>query len=389
MVERISSTRRYGRAIALLGVFVLLTGCQSFNQVKSSLPMPVATHEFAFDPERDAVVGTLQIVAAREEDTFSDLARRFNVGYEDMVSANPGVDPWVPHAGTEIVIPTQFVLPDAPRTGIVVNLAAMRMFYFPPAQPGEPRKVITHPLGIGRVEWKTPEGATKIASKTASPTWIPTPSIRKEHAENGDPLPAKVPPGPDNPLGTHVLKLGWQNYSIHGTDKPPSIGLRGSHGCLRMYPEDIVRMFNDVPVGTPVRVVNQPTVFGWRGNALYVQTYPVLEEDKRDQAALRKKALSAALESAQAQHDLRAQLTVNHAVLDAVAQNPRAIAIPVTQAGLTVPTYLARSMRVDNRRPVGATWQQDMGQGAGQDTGLELTQRNGDTAQPLKPPLRP
>lgn len=252
------SSLRHSLACGLPAILLLLSGCQSFSTLWSSppasvtnpLPLPLASHEFSFDPAREDVVGTLQVIIANEEDTFSDIARRFNLGYEEIVSANPGIDPWLPGAGTEIVIPTRFVLPDAPRTGIVVNLAAMRLFYFPKVNAGEPQKVITHPLGIGRVEWKTPEGTTRITAKQENPAWIPTPSIRKEYAKNGNPLPGIVPPGPGNPMGTHVLRLAWPSYAIHGTDKPPSIGLRGSHGCLRMYPEDIAHIYNDVPIGT-------------------------------------------------------------------------------------------------------------------------------------------
>jgi L,D-transpeptidase ErfK/SrfK len=335
---------------------MFVSGCQLLTTARSTLPLAVATHEFVFDPVHDDVVGVVQVIRAQEEDTFSDIARRFNVGYEEMVTANPGIDPWLPRAGTELVIPTQFVLPDAPRKGIVINLAAMRLFYFPPSKPGEPQRVVTHPLGIGREEWKTPEGLTKIVAKTESPTWIPTPSIRKEHAANGDPLPAIVPPGPDNPMGTHALRLGWPRYSIHGTNKPPSIGLRGSHGCVRMYPEDIVGLYNEVPVGTPVRVVNQPTLFGWRGNALHAQAYPVLEDDRRDQRKLRKHALTGAINSPKAKHLARAPFTIDQNLLDEVVLNPRAIAIPITQPGLTLEGYLAYSMRVDNRLPLNATW---------------------------------
>ena len=157
-------------------------------------------------------------------------------------------------------------------------------------------------------------------------------------------------------MGTHVLRLGWTNYAIHGTNKPPSIGLRGTHGCLRMYPEDIVRIYSEVPVGVPVRVVNQPTLFGWRGDALYGQAYPVLEDDKRNQAVLQKKALSAALKSQKATLDLRPQRVINQTVLDTVTQTPRAIAIPLTQPDLTVPAYLARATRVENRLPLNSTW---------------------------------
>lgn len=350
--------------------FFLLSGCQSFLTRQSalppptikSLPIPLASHEFSFDPARDDVVGTLQVITANKDDTLSDIARRFNLGFEEIVSANPHVDPWLPRAGTKIVIPTQFVLPDAPRQGIVINLAAMRLFYYPKAKPGEPQKVITHPVGIGRVEWKTPEGMTRVASKKENPTWIPPLSIRREHAKNGDPLPAVVPPGPDNPMGTHVLKFDWPSYAIHGTDKPPSIGLRGSHGCLRMYPEDIVTIYHAVPVGTPVRVVNQPRLFGWRERTLYLQTYTILEDDKRNHDALLKKSLSTAHSTPKAKLDKRLQAKINQALLGETIRNPRAIAIPITQADMTLQAYLSHARRVQNTLPFNANWNGDMSQ---------------------------
>ena len=358
------------RYIALAGM-ALLAGCQSLNgpQVNSvqalptpnavpALPTPVAMHEFTINPVDD-VVGIVQIIRARDEDTLSDIARRFNVGYEEMVSANPGVDPWLPKAGTEVVVPTEFVLPDTKRQGIVINLAAMRLFYFPKIKPGEPQKVITHPIGIGRVGWRTPGGTTKIVSKTEAPAWTPTPAIRKEHAADGDPLPKVVPPGPDNPLGTHLLKLGWPEYAIHGTDKPPSIGLRGTHGCLRLDPEDIVGIYDAVPVGTPVTVVNQPFLVGWRGDTLVMQAYPLLEEDKRihhpDQLinlALKK--------SAQGRQDARANVVVNEALVAEITQNPRAVAVPISATNLTLEQYLAAALRVENKLPLNGTWDADM-----------------------------
>lgn len=361
----------------LLGILLLLGGCQPFLTrppespipVAKPLPVPVASHEFSFDPAREDVIGTVQVITTNKEDTLSDIARRFNLGYEEIVSANPGVDPWLPGEGTEVVVPTQFVLPDVPRKGIVINLAAMRLFYFPKTKDGKLQKVITHPLGIGRVGWRTPEGVTKITSKIENPSWIPTPSIRKEHAENGDPLPAIVPPGPDNPMGTHVLRLAWPKYAIHGTDKPPSIGLRGSHGCLRMYPEDIVRIYNDVPVGTPVRVVNQPRLTGWRDHALYLQAYPILEDDKRDHDKILKKSLNAIRSSPKAKHALLRQTKINRALLGEVIQNPRAIAIPITQPNVTLQAYLDRTRRVRNILPLNATWDGDM---SGQLTASEV-----------------
>lgn len=359
---------RKGLVLVMLALLFLLSGCQPLLTRVSSLPapavkplpIPVASHEFSFDPARDNVVGTLQLITANKEDTLSDIARRFNLGYEEIVSANPGVDPWLPGKGTKIVIPTQFVLPDAPHQGIVVNLAAMRLFYFPKRKAGKPQKVITHPVGIGRVQRKTPEGITRVTSKIESPSWIPTPSIRKEHAKNGNPLPAVVPPGPDNPMGTHVLKLGWTYYAIHGTDKPPSIGLRGSHGCLRMYPEDIVGIYEEVPVGTPVRVVNQPRLFGWHGSTLYLQSYPILEDDKRNHAKLLEDSLRKARSTSRAKLGARPQSKINRALLDEVIKNPRAITVPVTQPHLTLQAYLDQAIRVQNTLPFNATWDGDM-----------------------------
>jgi len=360
------------RYTALAGLS-LLAACQSLDgpaahavlapasppQSLPVLPLPVAMHEFTINPTDD-VVGAVQVIKARDEDTLSDIARRFNVGYEEIVSANPGVDPWLPTAGANVVIPTAFVLPDAKRQGIVINLAAMRLFYFPKAKPGEPRRVITHPIGIGRVGWRTPQGGTTVVSKTAAPAWIPTAAIRKEHAADGDPLPKVVPPGPDNPMGTHVLRLGWPEYAIHGTDKPPSIGLRGTHGCLRMYPEDIVGMYDAVPVGTPVTVVNQPFLVGWRGNMLVMQTYPVLEDDKHKYRPERLIALEQK-KSAQDMNAGRAGVVVDRALVAELTRNPRALAIPISFSNLTVERYLAvAAQRVQNALPLNATWDGDM-----------------------------
>lgn len=368
MLPRISSLIR----CTALACVVLLAGCQTIDRLSgnsvpvapalhaptpSALPTPVAMHEFTISPTDD-VVGTVQIVKVRDQDTLLDIARRFNVGYEEIVSANPGVDPWVPKAGTEVVIPTEFVLPDAKRQGIVINLAAMRLFYFPERKPGEPQRVITHPVGIGRVKWRTPEGMTKVVSKTEAPTWTPTAAIRKEHAAEGDPLPQVVPPGPDNPMGSRVLRLGWPEYAIHGTDKPPSIGLRGTHGCLRMYPEDIVGIYAAVPVGTGVTVVDQPFLVGWRGGTLVMQTYPVLEEDKRRHDADRLVEL-ARRRSPQDRHGARASVVVNEPLVTAITLKPRALAVPISVSDLTLEQYLAAAPRVENTLPLNASWDGD------------------------------
>lgn len=257
-------------------------------------PLGVPTHRFEFDPAVTDVVGVLQSTVVGKDDALPDIARRFNLGYEEIVRANPGVDPWLPGEGRRVLLPTRFVLPDAPREGLVVNLAAMRLFWFPKREPGKLQVVYTYPIGIGRVGWVTPEGSTRVLTRVKDPAWRPPLSVRKEHAENGEILPALVPAGPDNPLGAHMFRLGWPGYLIHGTNKPYGVGMRSSHGCLRLYPEDIAKLYEQLPIGTKVTVVNQPLVLGWEAGRLQAQAYEVLEDDKRDwrhaPKALRKRA---------------------------------------------------------------------------------------------------
>jgi L,D-transpeptidase ErfK/SrfK len=236
---------------------------------------PAAAAKFSLPEGGSNVIGHLQGLVASHSDSFLDLGRRFNVGYEELRLANPGVDPWIPGEGTLIVIPSQYVLPDAPRKGIVLNLAEMRLYYFPePEGGGPPREVITHPVSIGQVGWNTPLGTTSVVSRLTDPAWYPPASIRAEAEAEGNPLPLVVPPGPDNPLGRHALGLGIQGYLIHGTNKPYGLGMRVSHGCVRMYPEDIASLFEDVPVGTPVHIVNQPIKMGWKGGVLFMEAHP-------------------------------------------------------------------------------------------------------------------
>ena len=227
--------------------------------------------------EGQEVVGAAQVIEARFEDTFVSLARTYNVGYEALRNANPGVDAWLPGEGTRIVLPTQFVLPRAPRRGIIVNLPELRLYYFPDE---DGRRVITHPISIGRMDWRTPLGRTTIVAKTKNPSWYPPQSIRDEHAARNDPLPAVVPPGPDNPLGNHALRLGLPGYLIHGTNKPSGVGMRVTHGCIRMFPEDIEALFASVDAGTPVLIVNQPYKLGWGDDGLYLEAHLPLGEER-------------------------------------------------------------------------------------------------------------
>jgi len=240
---------------------------------------PQDPNVFVLSSPEQAVIGDPQLVIASEENTFSLLAREYGLGYDELVAANPDIDPWLPGDGTPILLPTQYVLPNVPREGIVLNIASKRLFYFPPAAEGEPRKVMTYPIGIGRVGWETPLGHSAVVSKATDPHWWVPASVRQEHAENGDPLPAVVPPGPDNPLGRHVLKLDIPGYLIHGTNQPYGVGMRVSHGCVRLYPENIEELYGLVGVGEPVVIVNEPYLVGERDGEVYFEAHPPLEDD--------------------------------------------------------------------------------------------------------------
>ncbi|HTQ36554.1 MAG TPA: L,D-transpeptidase family protein [Steroidobacteraceae bacterium] len=317
---------------------------------------PLATHRFEIDAGDD-VVGELQVTVVGKNDTLSDIARRFDIGYQEIVRANPGVDPWLPGVGREVVVPTQFVLPLAQRQGIVVNIAAMRVYYFPPAKKGDRQVVYTYPIGIGKVGWSTPEGKTKVVSKQKDPVWVPPESVRKEHKEErGEILPAVVPAGPDNPLGKYKFTLSWPGYLIHGTNKPYGVGLRSSHGCIRLYPEDVEQLFGMVDKGTPVTVVNQPFVFGWHQQRLYLQAYDVLEDDKRDWGKSRPKLLSKTLSQGIQQRLDARQQGIDWQRVAQIARAPLGLVLAVTQATDSEAAVIAAAPRVENRVPEGSNW---------------------------------
>lgn len=220
------------------------------------------------------VIGAVQEVRVRERDTLVEVARRHGLGYREIRLANPDVDPWLPGEGTVLRLPTQFVLPDAPREGLVLNISEMRLYYYPPAGSPYAGKVVTYPLGIGREGWDTPLGATRIVRTAERPTWRPPESIREEYAKDGRELPRVVPPGPENPLGEYALYLGFPTYLIHGTNKPAGIGMRVSSGCIRLYPEDIAALYSMAGTDTPVHIIDQPYKAGWLDGALYVEVHP-------------------------------------------------------------------------------------------------------------------
>ncbi len=230
--------------------------------------------ELPLPPPGEDVVGQIQVVTAKYEDTFADVGEANDLGYLEMVAANPGVDPWLPGAGTEIILPTRFILPPGPREGIVINLAEYRMYYYPKGES----VVHTYPLGIGREGWGSPITLTKVTAKTANPAWYPPASIRAEHAAEGDPLPAVVPPGPDNPLGPFKFSLSLPGYLIHGSNKKFGIGMRVSHGCFRMLNQNVLELAKMAPVGTPVRIINEPYKFGVSGGKIYLEAHQPLDD---------------------------------------------------------------------------------------------------------------
>jgi len=240
---------------------------------------PINRNFFTLESPEQAVIGEPQIVYTREENTFSDLAREYGLGYDEIVAANPDIDPWLPGDGTAVLLPTQYVLPDVSRRGLILNIASKRLFYFPKVADGVPIQVLTYPIGIGRVGWETPLGDTTVVAKARDPSWYVPASVRRERAEMGSPLPAVVPPGPDNPLGHFVLKLDMPGYLIHGTNQPYGVGMRVSHGCIRLYPENIEPLYGMVGIGETVAIINEPYLAGWRDGELYFESHAPLEDD--------------------------------------------------------------------------------------------------------------
>jgi len=234
---------------------------------------------YALAKPDDTVVGEDQTVVTVYSDTLYDLAAKYSLGSEEMIRVNPGVDPWIPGAGKTLVVPGRHILPPGPHEGIVVNLPEHRLYYYPKPKRGAPIEVITYPVSIGKMDWRTPLGTTRVISKQKDPTWYPPESVRKEHAEAGDPLPPKVGPGPDNPLGAYAMRLAAGNgtYLIHGTNNPIAVGLAVTHGCIRMYPNDVAALFPLIPVGTSVRLINEPVKVAWIDGELFLEAHPPVD----------------------------------------------------------------------------------------------------------------
>ena len=231
----------------------------------------------------DSIIGKLDSTVVGREYTLLDIAREYGFGYQDLKLLNPEIDIWMPKDGEVVQLPSRFILPNVPREGVVLNIPEMRLYYFPPHKQGEPVEVYTYPLGVGREGWDTPYKKTRIVGKKKHPDWRPPKSILKEHEDAGDPLPKVVKAGPDNPLGDYALRLGLPAYLIHGTNKPWGIGMRVSHGCIRLYPEDIAELFQKVKVGTPVNIINKPYKIGGADGVLYLEAHPPLTTATRDE----------------------------------------------------------------------------------------------------------
>jgi L,D-transpeptidase ErfK/SrfK len=244
------------------------------EEYRPPVPRNLAEHiernEFSV-PRGDDVIGRLAFVHLEKGDTLPDIARHFGLGINEVSAANPGVDMWVPLAGERILLPLSFILPNAPRKGIVINLAAMRLFQF--KGDGESLGVLTYPVGVGTEERPSPTGQMHVERKVSRPTWHVPASIAKDHLKKGDPLPSKVPPGPQNPLGDYALYLSKPTYLIHGTNKPASIGLRATNGCIRLYPEDVKNLYENTRVKTPVHIVDQPYLLGQYNGVVYLEVH--------------------------------------------------------------------------------------------------------------------
>ncbi|MFO1126897.1 MAG: L,D-transpeptidase family protein [Rhodospirillales bacterium] len=236
------------RGLALAGISAFLA-CVA--------PVPIAA---AAD-----VIGGMRTMVTKYDDTLLDIAHDNDLGLIELMSANPGVDPWLPGTDVTLVMPNAHILPDAPRKGIVINTAELRLYYY-----GDPKNPKSFPIGIGREGYLTPHGTTSVVRKKEKPNWYLTPSEVADHPE----LPSVIPPGPDNPLGSYALYLGWPSYLIHGTNTPWGVGRRVSRGCIRMYEEDITWLFQRVDAGTPVNVVDQPVKLGRRDGEMFIEVQP-------------------------------------------------------------------------------------------------------------------
>jgi L,D-transpeptidase ErfK/SrfK len=327
--------------IFILGLF--LYGCAAppkMSILRSGEEQPekeLERHAFAVE-KGDRVIGRLATVRVKDGDTLPDIARHFGLGLDELIAANPDVDVWAPRAGSRVLLPLMFILPDSARQGIVINLAAMRLFYY--GAQGKSSSVATYPVGIGEEGRSTPVGAMFVERKAVKPTWYVPASIRKDHQQKGDPLPPEVPPGPDNPLGEYALYLSRASYVIHGTNKPYSIGLRATNGCIRLYPEDIRKLYKVAPVKTTVHIVNQPYLIGRANGMLYLEIHVPQEELNAEEM---QKRLFARLKEIEKRE--KVQLDWNR--VEETVRQARGIPVPVLRGGKSTESIIAGAVEIE------------------------------------------
>lgn len=246
---------------------------ETFAQKKLSVYSFVPA-QYPTDPSADTVIGVAHPYTVERMDTVLDIARYFDLGYNELTAAYPGVDPLVPPAGELWTLPTMWVLPRGAYRGVVVNIPEMRLYYFPPGSETEPPSVLTMPVGIGRVDWQTPEAKFTVRGKTINPTWVIPRGIRNERIRERGWREYRIPGGsPDNPLGKYRIELGLAGYAIHGTNNPWAAGRLTTHGCVRLYPEDIEQFFPLITIGTPGMFVYQPVKLGARQGRVYAEVH--------------------------------------------------------------------------------------------------------------------
>jgi L,D-transpeptidase ErfK/SrfK len=281
-INKQSPLSNWLRLIVLSIIVLFFCGCAAIKGFQDK-PLPISIYPESYLERNEfsvtngeGVIGRLAVIRLENGDTLPDIARHFGLGINEISMANPGVDLWVPAAEERIMLPLSFILPDTPRKGIVINLAAMRLFQF----KGDSKSLVvsTYPIGVGTDERPSPTGQMYVARKATRPTWHVPASIAEDHRKKGDPLPAKILPGPENPLGEYALYLSKSTYLIHGTNKPASIGLKATNGCIRLYPEDIKKLYTDTPVKTPVSIVNQPYLVGQRDGVVYLEVHASSED---------------------------------------------------------------------------------------------------------------
>lgn len=246
-----------------------------------SLAIPAVSMAVIYPIPTDGsnIIGENQIHSLKKDETLSDIARKYNIGYYELLEANPQLNPKDLLVGTELLIPTQFILPNAPHRGIVVNIAELRLYYYLPDQ----KNVLSEPVGIGKRGWETPTGTARIIDHRKDPTWTAPQSVRDDLAKRGIFIPPVTPPGPDNPLGKYAMRISIPGYVIHGTNRPAGVGRRVSAGCFRLYPEGIELLFNMVDIGEEITIVNQVFKTGWSGDGrLFLEVHRPLFEQRKN-----------------------------------------------------------------------------------------------------------